>query len=416
MGDHPDGVGATQTPPPTGEASSVVSGQTTSSTVPLRRYPDEEEAAAPYRDHPEGTYHDLAQDHDDDPPPSYTVVDNEGPYPNPFDFVGSSLGLQPFSEDTDHRTVYYLDKRLDTDPTFLEQHVKDLAKEPPRPYVRIQGLHRESKKSGKEREDKSVVDFDFHIDLTPLLYEEMATRRSWERLLAVNNFDKVRRGTVMTTRAPGFGGSGPPEDGTPGVSEWCERYCNSKAGLKAFVLERRITGWDFALVGSKLNNLVRATNYRGQLNITFPTTHARVELYNDCRTNRWRLTRWVSLAFYFTFLWIFSWPWLASRTKWFETVYVEWPMSQPDRQGTLRYACMSEDRWYRLWRRPIEQAVLARRQGRLSQDDIDEAYHAPGADDFARGVRAGLEVVQRTFGWGGDVDSTCNSSCSVRSR
>ncbi|RSL91114.1 hypothetical protein CEP52_014346 [Fusarium oligoseptatum] len=371
MDDHPDGVGATQTPPPTGEASSVVSGQTTNSTVPLRRYPDDDEAAVPYRDHPEGSYHDLAHG-DDDPPPSYTVVDNEGP------------------EDLDHRTVYYLDKRLDTDPTFLEQHVKDLAKEPPRPYVRIQGLHRESKKkSGKDREDKRVVDFDFHIDLTPLLYEEMATRRSWERLLAVNNFDKVRRGTVMTTRAPGFGGSGPPEDGTPSVTDWCERYCSSKAGLKAFVLERRITGWDFALVGSKLNNLVRATNYRGQLNITFPTTHARVELYNDCRTNRWRLTRWISM----TFLLDLS---LA--------LYMALAREQ-DEVGTLRYACMSEDRWYRLWRRPIEQAVLARRQGRLSQDDIDDAYHAPGADDFARGVRAGLEVVQRTLGWGGDVDS-----------
>ncbi|KAF4983680.1 hypothetical protein FZEAL_967 [Fusarium zealandicum] len=413
MSSHPQGAKASQAPKSTGDASSTVSGQTTDSRVPLHRYPEDDDHQVPYRDQ---DYHDAEDSYFDhpaalgnDPPPSYTVSDNEGPHANPFDLLtplsGPNLGLQPFRGNSDDNTVYYLDKRLDTDAEFLEQHIKYLSKEPPRPYVRIQGIHRETKKSGEERRFKEVTDFDFHVELTPLLYEEMATRRSWQRILSVNNFDKVRRGTVVTSRAPGFGGSGPPEEGTPSVAQWCYRYCASKSGLKAFVLERRIVGWDFALVGSKLESLVRATNYRGRLNITFPTTNTRVEMYNDCRTNRWRLTRWISLVFYFTLLWLFSWPWLASRTCWFETCYVEWPMSRPDRQGTLRYACMSEEQWYRLWRRPVQQAVLARRQGRLSQDDIDEAYDAPGAEDFARGVRAGLGVVQRTFGWGGDADS-----------
>ncbi|KAM0549778.1 hypothetical protein ACHAPJ_009217 [Fusarium lateritium] len=363
---------ASQTPPHVGDSSSVGSGRTTTSHMPLHHYPEDEQQPSPYLD---------------DPPPSYTVIDNETPHANPFDLLPmsvSSLGLHPYKGTSKDNTVYYLDKRLDTDPEFLEHHINDLSKEPPRPYVRIQGLHNETKKSGEERQSKNVTDFDIHVELTPLLYEEMATRRSWRRLRAVNNFDKVRRGTVTSTRAPGFGGSGPPEEGTPGVAEWCHRYCANKAGLKAFVLERRLTGWDFALVGSRLESLVRATNYRGQINITFPTTNARVEIYNDCRTNRWRLTRWIVLTFYFTLLWIFSWPWVSFRTRWFETLYVEWPMSRPDRQGTLRYACMSEDQWYRLWRRPIQQAVLARRQGRLSQDDIDDAYVAPGSEDFAR--------------------------------
>ncbi|KAF5021217.1 hypothetical protein F66182_6736, partial [Fusarium sp. NRRL 66182] len=330
--------------------------------MPLHHYPDQQQdaaaaaAAVPYRD-------------DDDPPPSYTVIDNETPH-NPFDMImsGSTLGLHPYKGSSNDNTVYYLDKRLDTDPEFLEQHVQDLAKEPPRPYVRIQGLDRQTKK----------VDFDLHIELTPLLYQEMATRRSWRRLRAVNNFDKVRRGTTKATRAPGFGGSGPPEEGIPDVAQWCHRYSGSRAGLKTFVLERRITGWDFALVGSRLESLVRATNYNGQVNITFPTTNARVEIFNRCVTNRWRLTRWIRLVFYLSLLWLFAWPWLSFRTRWFETVYVEWHLSRPDRQGTLRYACMSEDQWLRLWRRPIRQAVLARRKGRLSQDYIDDAYGAPG--------------------------------------
>jgi hypothetical protein len=75
----------------------------------------------------------------------------------------SSLGIHPFKGTSNDKTVYYLDKRLDTDPEFLEQHVNDLAKEPPRPYVRVQGVDR---KSG---ESKNGIDFDIHIELTPLL-------------------------------------------------------------------------------------------------------------------------------------------------------------------------------------------------------------------------------------------------------
>ncbi|EXM26352.1 hypothetical protein FOTG_07353 [Fusarium oxysporum f. sp. vasinfectum 25433] len=381
-----------QTPPHL-DSESVTSGQTSTSQMPMHHYPEDQrqqQNVTPYTDRSE-----------DDPPPSYTVVDNEGPHANPFDLLptsSSSLGLHPFKGTSNDKVVYYLDKRLDTDPEFLEQHISELAKEPPRPYVRIQGLGRKSSKDG--------IDFDIHIELTPLLYQEMATRRSWRRIRAVNNFDKVRRGTTTMTRAPGFGGRGPPEEGTPGVAQWCYRYCASKAGLKVFVLERRLTGWDFALVGSRLESLVRGTGYRGEVNITFPTTNARVEIYNRCITNRWRLTRWIVLLFYFTLLWIFTWPWVSLRTRWYETVFVEWSLSRPDRQGTLRYACMSEDQWFRLWRRPIEQAIRTRRRGRLSRDDIVDECVAPGAEDSARGMRAGLEVLQRTFGWGGDGEGS----------
>ncbi|RBA16011.1 hypothetical protein FPRO05_11861 [Fusarium proliferatum] len=236
-----------QTPPHL-DSESVTSGQTSASQMPMHRYPEDQrqqENATPYTDRSE-----------DDPPPSYTVVDNEGPHANPFDLLptsSSSLGLHPFKGTSNDKVVYYLDKRLDTDPEFLEQHISELAKEPPRPYVRIQGLDRKSSKDG--------IDFDIHIELTPLLYQEMATRRSWRRIRAVNNFDKVRRGTATMTRAPGFGGSGPPEEGTPGVAQWCYRYCASRAGLKVFVLERRLTGWDFALVGSRLESLNKDKAY-----------------------------------------------------------------------------------------------------------------------------------------------------------
>ncbi|CAM1507871.1 Fc.00g047190.m01.CDS01 [Cosmosporella sp. VM-42] len=366
---------------PPGDASSAVSLRTTGSpAAPIEPYFDD----------------DAPEIHvNDDPPPEYSDYDDftganlpHGSGSLPGIGIGPTNGLEPFSQDAKGKTMYYLDPRLNTDPTFLEQHINELSVEPPRPYVHIKGYHRETRKEKDKNVTDEVVDFDIQIDLTPLLYENIASQTAWQHLEAVTNFDKVRRGTVFTTRAPGFGGSGPAEDGTPNIYQWCRRYCESPAGLKTFSLERKVTGWDFAVVGSKLESLVRATNYRGHLKIDFPCQESKVEIWNDSWVNRWRLTRWIELTFYFTFLWLFTWPVLFFMTKRYETVFVEWPMSRVE-NGNLRYAAMSEDRWYNLWGRPIQRAVLARRQGTLAQVDLEVAY-APGAEDFARGLMAEL--------------------------
>ena len=348
---------------------------------------------------------------DNDPPPEYSDYDPNANFPPAtsaaIHFNHPTIDLEPFSENSSGSTQYYLDSRLNSDPAFLEQHIKELSVEPPRPYVRIRGVHTERKKKHKDRrESKEVTDFDIQVDLTPLLYEDLHRGVAWQRLQAVSNFDKVRRGTIGTTRAPGFGGSGEPENGTPDIAQWCRRFCESDAPLRTFSIEKKLVGWDFALVGNKLESLVRATNYRGRIDITFPSQESRVEIWNDCALNRWRLTRWIELTFYFTFLWLFTWPYLYFSTKRYETVFVEWPLSRVE-DGRVRYASMSEERWYQLWKRPLQRAVLGRQQRTLTQADLDEAYRAPGAEDFARGLMAGMEVVQRTFGWGGDTGPGC---------
>lgn len=363
---------------------------------------------------------------DNDPPPEYSDYDPNANFRNagnaePFlPIPGTTNGLEPFSQNGNGHTVYYLDARLDTDPEFLEQHIRELSVEPPRPSVRIRGVHSETKKyrehhhhhhndrqthhQEEERsESKTVVDFDIQVDLTPLLYQDLARGIAWNRLAPVSNFDKVRRGTVLASRAPGFGGSGSvSEVGTPDISTWCRRFCADRAGLKTFSIDKRLVGWDFAVVGDRLRSLVRSTGYRGQVDVSFPTSDSRVEIWNACRTNRWRLTRWIELTFYFTFLWLFSWPWLYLRTKRYDTVYVEWALSRVDDtpDANVQYAAMSEDRWHYLWSRPIYSALMLREQRMLGQADLEEAWTA---GEFARGVQAGLHAAQRSYGWGGDT-------------
>lgn len=390
---------AAPSPATLGESASAISLDTTPGDLPVTRYFDD----------------DPAELGDDDLPPLYSdhaYTDDDAALPprvrvNPL-IPGRVAGteIEPFFRDTKNDTAYYIDKRLETDPKFLQDQIKRLSLIPPRPYARIRGVHTESVKKGDKTERQEMVDFDVQVELTHLLYEDIRTHKAWRELKTVGNFEKVRRGTIFATRAPGFGGSGAAEEGTPGVDEWCHRFTASHAGLKNMVLERRIVGWNWDLLRKKLEGLVNATNYRGHATVTFPVHNARVEILNDCRTNRWRLTKWIEMLFVFTLMFLFSWPWLFFRTKRWETLYVEWQLSKYSEDGAKKYATLSEERWYNLWGRAIQKAMLDRRQGVLDQGDLDRAEGStPNSEGLAGVMQAGIEamgVVNRSFGWGGD--------------
>lgn len=346
----------------------------------------------------------------DDLPPLYSDHDADailGPADPLIPQGTPGLDVAPFRSSDKSGKTYFLDSRLDTNPVFLQQQLAILAESPPRPLCHVRGTHTETRRRNDKEEQETIVDFDVEVELTGLLYTNPVTGDSWRTLTTVGNFEKVRRGTVLARRAPGFGGSGgqAAESGTPTVEEWCHRYCASSAGLKSFALERRVTGWDFERLEQKLCKLIRATNYQGHLRVKFPVHNNRVEIYNECRTNRWRLTKWIEILCYVTLTFLLTWPWLFSRTKRWETVYVAWPLRDPQ---TGRYASLSEDQWYNMWARTIQTACLARRQGILDQGDIQRMEMPEamvGGGGFAGVVQAGVDamgVVNRSFGWGGD--------------
>ncbi|OLN86883.1 hypothetical protein CCHL11_04652 [Colletotrichum chlorophyti] len=364
-----------------------------------------------------------------DLPPSYTDDPSAPDVTQTLPLLADEAGPSPllFRKDPITGAEIHLSRLLDTDPAYLESHISSLAESPPRPQVRIRGTHHERvRKHHDKTEDKTIVDFDIRLDLTPFLYRDITSRRAWRDFRTADNFAKVRRGTVFPTRAPGFGGSSSAAVEAakpPTLREWCHRYCASHAGLKTFALQRTVTGFDDdERLRARLEDLVRATHYRGKIDVSFPVYDARVDIYNACRVNRWRHTTWVRWFFYLTFLWIFSWPYLFFRTRRFEVVEAEWAFSRRKRDPQTgrvvgrEYVSLSELEWYNMWGRAISKAVLERRQGELDQRDLRDAEGRQdttfedvlsGIDgETTRGlVRAGvsaMNVVNRHFGWGGD--------------
>ncbi|KAF1814681.1 hypothetical protein P152DRAFT_228948 [Eremomyces bilateralis CBS 781.70] len=358
-------------------------------------------------------YRDDAADDDTpdigDLPPAYT----DDLIPQPDNFVSE---LKPFGvSDSSNSAAYYINQRLDADPAFLERAVNRWAKTPPRPFVQLRGTHKEHKETkdnGKKRVD--VVDFDIKIDLTPYLYTDPKCDRAWTSMRTVENTEKTHRGTVWRKRGAGakqdieVGGSAKPS-----LKEWCHRYCASHARLRSFRVTRTVTGLDNKLLCRSLEALVRQTNYRGHLSITFPLEQNAVEVYSDAHINHWRLTFWICWIFYFTLLFIFTWPALFFATKRYAVVIVEWPFSRMDDAGRKKYVSVSEESWLLQWNRAVFKAIMAKRQGVLDQQDLLQSHLPdPEVDTgnraidgavglLAAGVNAYAEV-NRRLGWGQD--------------
>jgi len=318
-------------------------------------------------------------------------------------------GMIPYHT-KDTATTCYVDERLDNDPKLLEQHVNWWAQTPPRPFVRLLGTHWHDVDRNGKKERESVTDFDVQVELTPYLFSDAANRVASSELRTPENTDKVCRGTLFATRAPGAKQNielGLPDK--PTLTEWCHRYHASHAGLKTFSVVRRMVGFDEDKVREKLEALIRHSNYRGNLQISFPVQDQLIKVYNDCRTNRWRLTKWIYFLCIFTLMFLFTWPYLFFRTKRFEVVAVDWHFSQFDLSGRKKYTTVSEDQWYNLWARAINHAVLERRQGVLDQQDLLAAEGAPpaflnveGARDILRAGISAMNAVNSRLGWGGD--------------
>jgi hypothetical protein len=178
-------------------------------------------------------------------------------------------------------------------------------------------------------------------------------------------------------------------------------------------MNRVVTGLDEEYLTRQLTRLIENANYRGHVKITFPIENPSVEVYSDYWVNRWRHNTWIYLLFMISFLWIFSWPILFFWTKKYSVVKSTWPFSKEGEDGRKTYASMSESQWYNRWAKAIENAVLAKRQDTLTEEDLVADNQPPPAINtgnqvvnqaigfLGAGIRAYHEV-NRQVGWGYD--------------
>ncbi|EPE04474.1 abc transporter [Ophiostoma piceae UAMH 11346] len=313
----------------------------------------------------------------------------------------------------------------------MTDFVKAWSNEPPRPSVQLRGTHRETHERNGKNETRDVVDFDVKVDITPFLQLQSTEGVAWRTERTAENYETVHRGTVFRHQAPGVKGRpqlphdlerGAQEEsqglfGTeakPTLEEWCRRFCEDPSPLRSFTVRRQMTGFDHAKVKNQMEVLVRRTNYRGHLQVSFPVDDAGIVCYNDHQLNQWRIKRWIQVVCALTLVILFTWPYLFFRTKKYDVVSFDWAFSRVNDRSQKEYAVLSEDQWYNLWARAITKAVLSKRQGCLDQEDLRQAEgaeptfestgstHVDGTLGYVRAGISALNQVNRQLGWGGD--------------
>lgn len=273
-----------------------------------------------------------------------------------------------------NETTVRMDARLD-DPDKLEMYIKNyVAVVPPRSRIRLVGSHQETRynSSSKKNEEHRVTDFDISFSLDSYFTRE----RGFWSASAAENGDNVHRGSFRKTRAEGYRGDIEIADSEiSSLQDWCRDFCNNKSALKVFRIKREIAGFETEYLRNNLNSLIRSTQYRGHLDISFPIEEKNIDIYSPHWVNKWRLS-WIRWIFYLTFLWIIIWPILFFMTKRWSTYTVFWCWSishHDEEQQVVRkvYASMSEKDWIKRHKNLVLSLALERFQDDATQLPTD---------------------------------------------
>ena len=233
---------------------------------------------------------------------------------------------------------------------------------PPTLTARITGTHSETIKRKEKDEKTTVTDFDVRLDMTHLVLPGPNTPRFlvMPSFHTVDGAQKAYRGNQRKTIEQC--------DGALDKEAYIQSYVSSHHPVRSLTFERHILYFDSAALEKLLVSLVRSTNYRGHLNITFPITNRRVRVYSPCWQNRYREKWWVRWFFYLTFLWIFSWPYLSFVTRRWEVFVADFPYSCSPECGNRRFVTKSEEEFFQEWKASIRRAIMGKMQGWIDEE------------------------------------------------
>lgn len=210
----------------------------------------------------------------------------------------------------------------------------------------------------------------------------------------LSNNKRGYRGGIIPKRNPVIG-TGEPEDALDEIRLWCDHFVQNPAGVKSFTMERKIINHDKKKLEQLLRSAIYETNYKGHVDIKFPSLYNKVIVYSPGKINEWRITTWIRWVFYLTFLWIVSWPVLFFLTHKYQVVQITWQYADipKDDGGNRKCAVMSEVEWFHHWESAIKRAALARM---MCEDMcLDEEYRIATAQADARGLVSSMQPPQQ---------------------
>ncbi|KAF4631680.1 hypothetical protein G7Y89_g6451 [Cudoniella acicularis] len=232
------------------------------------------------------------------------------------------------------------DPRISNHADNLVALIQQLATVPPKPHIRITG-----------KQGESHIDFDVTLNIMNLIVpDDRKFRMNYVTTIAPGELGY--RGETKETRGPT----------RSGLEEWAKAYCEDKASLKQFTLDRQITNWDTSYLEGRLLSLVNSTQYKGQVSVTFLVTHARVLVRAPDKVNR----LFTNVTKIFT------------GVKKYEVVKSVWPYADvPRGQPGRKCAIQEEEMWFNEWKNAIRHAVLMRRKGWVTIEDRVEFLMEP---------------------------------------
>ncbi|KAF8321144.1 hypothetical protein DL93DRAFT_2052137 [Clavulina sp. PMI_390] len=288
--------------------------------------------------------------------------------------------------------------------------------------LRVSHHHHHDMHAHSGGHEVTITDFDFYIDLTPLLAAQRAEIWTADPSVPAYRGSMYREYSVSaqrtqspfrsaasaeTKRAKQFkewvtmkglppwtpmsafiaaegGGAvqatsdqGSRDELKRDVREWADDYCASRKILKDFKFQKVVYGWDLgALKTSPILSpfLPTSTSSPGQdISITFETTASRINIRPDHPLSRALSHTWVVIILWMTLIYPFLWLWRRYDSmgggRW-EICGAAWALKSTPSTGTSTGAQgesegkygMKEGEWFRAWEGTIVQAVRAKIQ------------------------------------------------------
>lgn len=140
-----------------------------------------------------------------------------------------------------------------------------------------------------------------------------------------------------------------------------------------FTLNRQLSNWNASYIEGQIRSLIASTGYKDTVTVTFPVKYAKVVVYPPRSSEN-----------FFTNL--FS-PLLEKKR--YEVIRAVWPYASlpPGAEAAAAgrtCAVQTEEAWWEEWRDVLRWAVVKKRKGWVSVDDIIEYRMSPVPPDIPR--------------------------------